>query len=204
MTLRKLITSIPASMRSAAGGICAVVLLTVATPAITAYADEPAPEHSTARFETHFLREMIDHHHMAVMMAETCLMKALHEPLLTMCASIQTTQQMEIAMLQSWLADWYGINHEPQMRRSDMREMESLAALPPEEYEVAFMNSMISHHLQALESSSSCLVRAGHGELIGMCADIIAAQAKEIETLRDWLCKWYDVCHLRHDHRGRH
>lgn len=167
-------------------------------------AEEPASHQSSARYETHFMREMIDHHHMAVIMAEACLTKAMHEPLLTMCASIQMEQQMEIATLQGWLAEWYGIQHEPQMRRDQMREMEAMAALPPEEYEAAFMKSMIPHHLQAINSSSSCLIRASHGQLIGMCADIISAQAKEIEILRTWLCEWYEVCQFHKRHSEMH
>lgn len=183
-----------------------VVLVMFLTTSFATFvsADEPAPHPSSVRFETHFMREMINHHHMAVMMGETCLTKAVHEPLLTMCASIQNTQQLEINMLQGWLAKWYGIRHEPQMRRSEMRDLEAMAELPAEEYEMAFMKSMIPHHLQAIESSSSCLIRASHGELIGTCADIIAAQAKEIETLRTWLCEWYEICHFHKGHRQMH
>src|SRR3546814_3730981 len=48
--------------------------IAIAAPAA---AEEPAPEESTAKFEVDFLMDMIDHHAMAVEMAETWLVKAM-------------------------------------------------------------------------------------------------------------------------------
>ena len=44
-----------------------------------AVADAPASSEQAARFEVDFLTGMIDHHHMAVMMSQICLEKAVHE-----------------------------------------------------------------------------------------------------------------------------
>ena len=51
-----------------------------------AVADAPASSEQTARFEVDFLTGMIDHHHMAVMMSQMCLEKAVHDDLVAACA----------------------------------------------------------------------------------------------------------------------
>jgi uncharacterized protein (DUF305 family) len=63
-----------------------------------------------------------------------------------------------------------------------------------EEFEIAFMKSMIRHHWTAVVRASGCLDRAYHADLIAMCQEIVIAQVSEIETMRTWLCEWYGVC----------
>lgn len=45
-------------------------------------ADGPAPDRKTARYEINFMQDMIDHHFMAVQVAQLCQQKAIHEELL--------------------------------------------------------------------------------------------------------------------------
>lgn len=71
---------------------------------------------------------MIDHHVMAVRMASLCEGRAVHSELLPMCSQIVVTQRQEAAAMQSWLQDWYGVTHQPEMNAGAMREMDGLAA----------------------------------------------------------------------------
>ena len=68
--------------------------------ALPAAAEAPAAVEQAARFEVDFLTGMIDHHHMAVMMAEMCLEKAVHPELESTCETITATQSAEIATMQ--------------------------------------------------------------------------------------------------------
>ena len=52
------------------------------------------------------MEDMIDHHAMAVMMAEMCTMKVVHPELITLCQNIIASQSAEIQMMQTWLQDW--------------------------------------------------------------------------------------------------
>jgi len=83
--------------------------------ALPAAADAPAASEQAARFEVDFLTGMIDHHHMAVMMAEMCVEQVVHPDLESTCESIVAAQSAEIEMMQGWLQDWYGITYEPDM-----------------------------------------------------------------------------------------
>ncbi len=170
----------------------AVILALGAAPAVSA--SGPAPTRSQAEYEIRFMTEMIDHHAMAVMMAEMCVSKAVHDELRALCEDIIATQQQEIATMQTWLQTWYNVTHAPEMPRGMQEHMDRMAEMSGAEFEIEFMKMMIRHHWKAVVRASGCIDRAYHPELIAMCADIVEAQVAEIQQLRTWLCDWYSVC----------
>lgn len=140
---------------------------------------------------------MTDHHAMAIEMAELCPGRAVHPPLLGMCSSIVAAQSAEIAEMQAWLRDWYGVSYSPMMGPRDERMLDGLAAMSGSRFEIEFMEAMIGHHWKAAVRASSCLKLAEHPDLVDTCETIIATQTAEIATLQEWLCTWYDRCHYR-------
>lgn len=166
-------------------------ILVVATPA---RASGPAPEQAIANYEIDFMQDMIDHHHMAVMMGEMCVEKALHEELRALCEEIIAAQSQEIATMQAWLQNWYGISYEHQMTNGEMQRMHKMHELSGAEFEIEFMEMMIRHHRMAVREGERCVDRAYHNELVAMCEEIIATQTEEIATMRAWLCEWYAIC----------
>jgi uncharacterized protein (DUF305 family) len=165
-----------------------------------------APDRRAARFEIDFMQDMIDHHAMAVEMAEICLGKAVHEELRALCENIIAAQSAEIEQMQSWLRDWYGISYEPRMKQGDERMLERLASLSGAQFEIEFMQMMIQHHERAIREAEDCLRRAYHRQLRRLCENIIETQSAEIEQLQTWLCEWYDICEESgsRQHEGRH
>jgi uncharacterized protein (DUF305 family) len=159
-----------------------------------AQAKAPAPDRHTASFEVNYMQEMIDHHAMAVQMSTTCQTKAVHEELDALCGEMKQAQLEEIATLQAWLENWYGIAYESDISNRDMRRMERMAALSGAAYEIEFMQSMIGHHAVAIGNSTECLQQAAHAPLLEMCENIIVTQAMEIRQMRTWLCDWYGIC----------
>lgn len=164
------------------------ITFAVATPAL---ADAPAAKKSAAKFEIKFMKNMIDHHMMAIMEAEMCLEEAVHAELYQLCESIIATQSEEMMMMQSWLLEWYGISYEPQMKGN---MMDKLGSLEGEEFEIMFMEMMIKHHRSAIKDSEKCLDRAYHPELLSTCQGIIDTQSQEIQLMQGWLCEWYTIC----------
>lgn len=167
-------------------------------------ADNPAPRRFQAWYEVQFLTGMIDHHHMAIMMAELCEGRTVHAELAQLCEQIITAQTEEIELMQGWLQDWYGLQHEPVMGSRDADQVEELAALTGEEFEMEFLQMMIGHHTQAVRESATCQRRAYHAPLRELCAMMAEDQLEEIATIKDWLCEWYDVCHRLDRHRKHH
>jgi uncharacterized protein (DUF305 family) len=167
------------------------------TPVVMA--DAPAPERHVAKFEVRFMEMMIDHHAMATEMATLCLTKATRSELGDLCQTMIEDQQSEIAMMQSWLSDWYGITHEPKMDARDRRQLEKLAALEGPSFDIEFMTMMIGHHWTAIQRSMQCVGRATHDELEQLCETMIKTQLDEIFQMRQWLCDWYGLCEVRID-----
>ena len=172
-----------------------VVLTTiVATSSIGLLANQPAPTKKQARYEAEFLTGMIDHHAMAVMMAEMCMERAVHEELRQLCEQIKAAQTQEIATMEAWLEEWYGASYQPQMKRGEEKKMAKLALLSGAQFEIEFMEMMIQHHTKAIREAVQCTNRAYHPELKSMCEDIVMAQWLEIELMQQWLCDWYAIC----------
>lgn len=111
-----------------------------------------------------------------------------------MCEEIAASQAAEIEQMQGWLLDWYGVEHEPQMKPGDQRMMEHLAELECEEFEIEFMEMMIRHHPRAIREAGIALRRAYHPELLALAESILETQSAEIAQMRTWLCDWYDLC----------
>src|SRR5207249_3181144 len=61
-----------------------------------------------AEFEQSFLQQMIQHHHMAVEMAEQAEKKATHPELKELAAKIAKDQQQEIKQMKTWAQAWFG------------------------------------------------------------------------------------------------
>ena len=183
-------------MRALAGRRSFIVLGVMACSAIgsLAWADQPAPNRRAANFEVRFLKAMIDHHHMAVMMAELCVERAVNTELSGLCHDIIEAQSAEIEEMQSWLEDWYGVTYEPRMSRQMQKQMRQLEQLHVKRFEIAFMAMMIDHHSKAIREAEDCVDRAYHEELIELCETIIETQQAEIQLMRSCLCQWYGLC----------
>ena len=186
--------SAPSQLNSGAPASVAGTGATANQTAGVTIAGAPAPSPPAAKFEIKFLTDMIDHHHMAVMMAEMCLEKATHAELRALCENIRTAQMAEIEQMQSWLQDWYGISHEPEMKPGDEKMMDRLASLSGPEFEIEFMEMMIKHHEKAIKEARQCLDKAVHAELRTLCQNIITTQSAEIAQMQTWLCQWYGEC----------
>lgn len=170
-------------------------------------ASASAQETRGQRAELRFLEGMIDHHQMALDMANDCLAKASDETLLTLCQNIIDAQSAEIGTMQSWLRDWYGVEYAPvsmlaeadphaghsmpNMPLTDpsmtMGMMAGLNRLEGRAYEIAWVESMIDHHDDALHMARRILNRVEHDELRQLAEQIIADQAAEIEQMESLL-----------------
>lgn len=168
-----------------------ILLLLLAASAVSAAATT-----RSERAEVRFLEGMMDHHQMAVDMANDCLAKAASESVLTLCRNIISAQTAEIAQMHDWLLAWYGVDYTPQamtmsgmpgMAMPDpvmmMGMMAGLNQLEGREYEIAWVEAMIDHHDDALHMSERLLKYVEHAELRTMATNIIKDQSAEIRQM---------------------
>ena len=148
---------------------------------------------AVTRMEIRYMTNMIDHHHMAIMMGEMAVEKAVHPELKQLGEDIVETQMAEIEQMQTWLKDWYGIEHEPRMTRGQQKQMDKLEAMSGSEFEIAFLKEMIPHHRMAVMMSIPVAGRATHVELRELAQDVITTQTAEIQQMQTWLKDWYGI-----------
>lgn len=58
-------------------------------------------------------------------------------------------------------------------------------------FDKAFIEEMIVHHEGAVAMAQQALASAKHDEIKQMAQEIIAAQTREITTMRGWMQSWY-------------
>jgi uncharacterized protein (DUF305 family) len=166
---------------------------TMILSAVSGFAEGPAPNPSTAHYEVKFMADMIDHHAMAVQMAQMCVTKAtIHEDLQSLCQNMIAAQSDEIEQMQSWLEEWYEISYDPEPKETG--QMKRLSSMSGEIFEIEFMQMMIRHHAAAVKEAESCQRQAYHVPLILLCQNIETSQTREIQQMQTWLCTWYGIC----------
>src|SRR3989344_3360179 len=66
---------------------------------------------SAADFDRVFIRQMIPHHEMAVMMARMLTAGTARDEMKQLAGDIITSQSQEIEMMRGWLLAWYGLEN---------------------------------------------------------------------------------------------
>jgi uncharacterized protein (DUF305 family) len=190
-----------------------IFILTAVTGAAPAVVADQPVEGRAGRSEARFLEGMIDHHQMALDMAADCLGKAQTTEVTTVCQAIIDAQGAEIELMQGWLLDWYGIQYTP-VSITDMLTLPQTATTemhhggahstapvtdPPMtmgmfagfnrlegiDYEIAWLESMIDHHDDAIHMSRRALRTAEHSALRELAQAIIDAQTTEIDNMEN-------------------
>ncbi len=74
------------------------------------------------------------------------------------------------------------------MSMQDM--MTSMNGKTGEEFDKAFISGMIEHHTGAINMAKEAQMNAGREEIKTLAGEIITAQEKEIEMMRQWQKDW--------------
>lgn len=165
----------------------AVALAMLGALAIAAPASANAPR---SKAERAFLVDMVAHHAMAVDMAEMAKEKSTHQELKDLADDIIRTQTAEMDRMRKWLKAWYGRTVDDGHMGHD-EDMQMLEEASGAEFEVLFISMMSVHHTQAIERARAVRRSRLHGKVRQLTRDIISAQEREIEQLREWLVAWY-------------
>lgn len=70
--------------------------------------------------------------------------------------------------------------------------MRPLIGKTGEEYEKALLETMIVHHIGAIEMAEDLLEQTDRPELVKMGNDIITVQTEEVEIMKEWLNDWFN------------
>lgn len=176
------------------------------------YADGPLTGRA-ARAEVRFMEGMIDHHQMALDMAEHCADRVTTDAVRAVCQNVIDTQTLEIEIMREWLLEWYEIEYTP-MTMSELMDLMGLGAssgmamghgdhttnpltdmpmmmgmmagldrVEGIDYDITWLEAMIDHHDDAVHMSERVLRYAEHEELRDLAQRIIDDQTAEIEAM---------------------
>lgn len=68
---------------------------------------------------------------------------------------------------------------------------ESLKPLSGKDFDIKFMQEMIVHHQSAIDMAKLVPTQTKRPELLTLSNNIITAQNKEIDEMKQWLTQWY-------------
>lgn len=74
------------------------------------------------------------------------------------------------------------------MSMNDMTD--SLRGQTGDEFDKTFLTEMIDHHQGAIDMANLAKTNAKHDELKSLATDIVTAQTREIQQMRDWQRQW--------------
>ena len=143
-----------------------------------------------------FIDSMVPHHQGAIEMAEVALENAEHEEIKELSRNIISSQQAEIEELKSIKKEEFGTSQVPmEMSQEQMRSMgmmmdpQNLANKEP--FDKAFIDAMIPHHQSAIEMAQVALKKSENPKIKELAENIISAQKREIEQMKQWRKEWY-------------
>ncbi len=169
--------------------ILLALLLTVTSSALYAGEGEVQVNGDQRPYSVKFIDEMTAHHKGGVMMAELAVEKAFHSELREIAKSMANMQRMEIAELQNLRTSLF-----PRVGAFESKDpgmnMEKLASLEGNEFDLAFLDAMILHHPGAIYLGIEAKARSSKRDIRELGAKIEKMQKQELRELRTWRDDW--------------
>lgn len=152
------------------------------------------------QIDAHFIEQMIPHHEDAITMANLALARAEHSEIKTLSSGIIKSQSEEIDQMKQWYTSWFG-NEVPNLGSSmghgmgggmmgNETDINILENAKP--FDKEFIEQMIPHHQMAVMMSQMLLRSTSRPEMKQLAENIIEAQTKEINQMREWYRGWYN------------
>ncbi|OGE75446.1 MAG: hypothetical protein A3C85_03030 [Candidatus Doudnabacteria bacterium RIFCSPHIGHO2_02_FULL_48_21] len=150
--------------------------------------------------DEHFIEQMIPHHEDAITMANIALEKTQRQEIKGLAEDIVRTQTAEIEQMKSWYEDWFSLENSGTKQAmahgmmnmgmmGDNSDIDRLETAVP--FDKAFIEEMIPHHQMAVMMAQMLERTTARPEMKKLAGDIITAQTREINQMREWYRSWY-------------
>ncbi len=157
--------------------------------------------------EAGFARDMSDHHAQAVELGMIAYQRATDPEVRTLGGDIALTQQGQIGIMQTWLANWgLGPNRtqppmawmpdgERQLNGNLMpgmaspEEMAKYRAATGKDIDILFCQYMLRHHLGGIHMVDGLLNETSNQQVIDLANSMKSGQTGEIQVLQQMLTK---------------
>lgn len=129
-------------------------------------------------FDVAFAQAMIEHHQMALDMAQVELKQGRNPTIKRAAQAVMVGQTKEIKLMKTWLSTWKAAAPSGKM---------AFAQPMPGQVDRWFLTQMLPHHQGALDMSQLALKNSQSAQVKILARQIIAAQNKEITQYKSWL-----------------
>lgn len=155
--------------------------------------------------DAHFIEQMIPHHEDAITMAKLALTKTTKPEVKQLAESIIDSQSKEINQMETWYKNWFGtevpkndqvMNRHGMMGGNSMHmgmmgdESDITRLTETDDFDKAFVEEMIPHHQMAVMMAQMLKNGTDRPEMKKLADEIITAQTREIDEMRDWYTEW--------------
>ena len=130
--------------------------------------------------EEEFVREMIPHHQEAVDTSIIIVESTSNDALKDLAQRIIVAQEEEIAMMQSWISEWYTGEYDVQY----MPMMRDLLSYEGVDRDRVFIEDMILHHEMAVMMAEQVLALSPREEVVAFAQEVIDVQQAEIDEMK--------------------
>ncbi|MBD2307273.1 DUF305 domain-containing protein [Chroococcidiopsis sp. FACHB-1243] len=159
-----------------------------------------------ANYDLRFIDAMRMHHQGAIEMAKEAQQKSKRSEIKKLASSIIADQNREIGQMKQWRQAWYPkagdkpmaydtkMGRMMQMSSNQMQGMMMMGELgaADSQFDLRFINAMISHHESAVTMAQDALKKSQRPEIKQLAQEIINAQQKEIAQMKQWRKAWYN------------
>lgn len=157
----------------------------------------------SSNIDRHFIEQMIPHHIDAITMAKLAPTRTQRPEIIELSKSIIVSQVKEIDQMKEWYKNWYGREvptgilsnssgmmgggmHMGMMGNdTDIKRLELT-----DDFDKAFIEEMIPHHQMAVMMGQMLKNSTSREEMKKLADDIITAQTREINEMRQWYTDW--------------
>ena len=155
--------------------------------------------------DAHFIEQMIPHHEDAITMAKLAQTRSQRPEIKQLADNIITSQGQEINQMQDWYKSWFGkdvpintetMNHHGMMGSGGMHmgmmgdETDIKRLEQAQDFDKVFIEEMIPHHQMAVMMANMLKSGTQRPEMMQLSDNIINAQTKEINEMRQWYNNW--------------
>jgi uncharacterized protein (DUF305 family) len=156
--------------------------------------------------DAHFIEQMIPHHEDAITMAKLAQTRAKTPEVKQLAENIISSQSKEITQMKNWYKEWFGkdvptgivvMGQHGMMGNSNSMHMgmagdesDVTRLTEAEDFDRAFVEDMIPHHQMAVMMANMLKGGTQREEMKTLAEDIVTAQTKEINQMREWLKNW--------------
>lgn len=172
-------------------GILAAAIITLLAVMAGPSAAQKKAQNHTATFEQTYMRNMMDLNASGMLIAQMAQRKAVHRDLRNLAQGMVLSQKNENQQLRTWLASWYGIRRQSQIRPQDRQMLNRLGNLSGKEFETRCLTYMINHDNEAVTMSRQALQRAEHRDLRNFAQKVINERNGNITKMHNWQKIWY-------------